>query len=1026
MKKKRILFVLFRRAVSRISWLVILLLLLSSVNTFAQNRLVKGLVQDENGIFIPGVSVVLKGTSTGVNTDVDGNYSISISGNDVLAFSFIGYVSQEIAVQGRTVIDVVLLLESKLLEEVVVVGYGTQSKRNITGAIVDVKGEIIQKSPSISVTNSFAGRLPGVVALNRSGEPGNDIAQLLIRGRSTLGSTGPLIVIDGVAEREGLNQIDPRDIESVSVLKDASAAIYGSRAANGVIIITTKRGMMGKPTVNYTFNQGINQPTRIPDYADAVTLAEFTNEQLVAQGQLPKYSAEVIEKFRNGTDPMNYPNTDWIKSTLKDFSTQSQNNLSIKGGTDAFKYYVSGSYSNQEGIFKNGITNSKSKGVRVNTDSYITENIKVSLDISTQEQNNKYPVGSANSTATSSIVESMYRNFPFLVDIYPNGLYGTGFVDNANPLAMAAGEAGYRDSKIYLNQIKTSFNINVAQVEGLGLDGFIAYDKTQNKSKTFQKPYLTYIYLAATDTYKANIAGGISSPQLTEQYNFSSILILNAKIKYDRTLGDHRINSFVAIEQTTNKSDYFSAFRKNYLAAEIDQLFAGGSAEQVTAGSASEFARRNFFGRLGYGYKGKYLVDFSLRYDGSSAFPKDKRWGLFPGVSVGWILSDEEFFKKSFGFINNLKIRGSWGKMGNDAIAAFQYLANYTFTTGALFGQPNLLVTGLSQSVEPNPNITWEVANTTNIGLDAQLWSGLFSITFDAFESRRTNILTRRNASIPVFTGLNLPLENIGTVENKGFELALTHSKRTGNFNYSIGGNIAYARNTIIDIDEPTNITEWQLQTGHSMGTGLYYITKGIYRTQEDIDASPRPAGTRIGDLQYEDTNSDGIIDSKDRVRLDKTNTPEITFGVNAALGYKNFDLNIFLQGQGNAWQYYFIPQGLFGNVLTEMVNNRPTPDNPNSKYPNLAYDESQVSALQSDFWLRNTNYIRLKNVELGYELPKNVVEKIGIKGLRFYINGFNLLTIDKLKWFDPEGATSRGANIPQNKIYNFGFNITL
>jgi len=1011
---------------SSLYWLVIVLLLLTTVNTFAQNRLVKGLVQDEKGITIPGANVVLKGTSMGVVTDVNGKYSISISGNDVLIFSFLGYTSQEIAVQGRTVIDVLMVQSVESLEEVVIVGYGTQRRATLTGAVVDVKGEIIQKSPSISVTNSFAGRLPGVVAINRSGEPGQDVATILIRGSSTLGSTSPLIVIDGVAERENLNQIDPRDIESVSVLKDASAAIYGSRAANGVIIITTKRGMMGKPTINYTFNQGINQPTRIPDYADAATLAEFTNEQLVAQGQLPKYSAEVIEKFRNGTDPINYPNTDWIKSTLKDFSTQSQNNLSISGGTDVFKYYASGSYSNQEGIFKNGITNSKTIGVRVNTDTHITKNIRVTLDLSNQEQNNKYPMGSANSTGTSSIMESMYRNFPFLVDIYPNGLYGTGFVDNANPIAMATGQAGYSDSKNNSYQIKSSFNINVAQVEGLGLDGFISYDKTQNKSKIFQKPYLTYRYLAATNTYQANQAGGISSPQLTEQYNFSSSLMLNARIKYDRTLGDHRINSFVAIEQTANKSNYFSAFRKNFLSAEIDQLFAGGAAEQVANGSASESARRNYFGRLGYGYKGKYLVDFTLRYDGSSVFPKDKRWGLFPGVSAGWILSDEEFFKKSLGFINNLKIRGSWGQMGNDRIASFQYLTAYLFTTGALFGSPSLLVSGLNQSVQPNPNITWEVANTTNIGLDAQLWSGLFSITFDAFKSRRTNILAARNASVPAFTGLRLPSENIGIVENKGFELVLTHSKRIGNFNYSIGGNLSFARNTIIDIDEPTNITEWQIQTGHSIGTGLYYITKGIYRTQNSIDASPHPAATKIGDLQYEDINSDGIINSKDMVRLDRTNTPEITFGVNTSLGYKNFDLSIFLQGSGNAWQYYFIPQGLFGNVLTEMVNNRPTPDNPNSKYPNLAYDESQVSAYQSDFWLRNTNYIRLKNIELAYELSKNVAEKIGLKGLRLYISGFNLITIDKLKWFDPEGATSRGANVPQNKIYNFGFKITL
>lgn len=1004
---------------------ILILLLAHSVAVAQTHGQISGRVTNTFGDVVPDISVTVKGTQNGTVTDTEGKYIISnVRTLATLVFTGVGFQNQEVTVNSRNEIDVTLINNVTALDQVVVVGYGTQTKKTLTGSIVAVQGEVIEKTPSIGLSNSFAGRLPGIVALNRSGEPGENIAQLLIRGKGTLGSTGPLIVIDGVAERKGLDQLNPRDIESVSVLKDASAAIYGSRAANGVILVTTKRGVSGKPSINYNFNQGVNQPTRIPEYADAATLADFTNEQLVQQGQLPKFSADDIKKFKDGSDPINFPNTNWRESALKKFSTQSQHNLSIKGGSKLFRYYTSGNFSNQEGIFKNGITNSKSIGVRVNTDSYITDNIKVSLDLSTQEQNNLYPNGSANSTSTSSILESMYRNFPYLVDVYPDGNYGTGFIDNANPLAMAAGMAGYRRNKLNLYQTKASIDIKIPKVKGLSVDGYVAYDKTQNFSKTFQKPYYTYKYQKATNTFQKNLAGGLTSPQLTERYEFASALILNAKIKYDRIFGDHRISSFVAMEQAEDKSNYFSAFRKNYLTDQIDQIFAGGGSEQVTDGKANESARKNYFGRVGYGYQGKYLLDFSLRYDGSSAFPTESRWGLFPAVSGGWVVSDENFFKNSV--VNNLKLRASWGQMGNDAITAFQYLASYSFTPGYVFGQPHVLSGGLLQGVEANPNITWEVANTTNVGLDAQFLNGDISLTFDAFKSRRSNILTIRNASIPEFTGLRLPLENIGIVDNKGFELALSYQKSKKDFNYSIGGNVSYARNTIIDIDEPMNVDSWKLQTGHPMNTSLYYITQGIYRTADQISSSPHVVGTRVGDLQYKDVNSDGKIDSRDMVRLDRTNTPEIFFGINASFEFKGFELSILAQGQANAWQYYFLPQGLFGNVLTEMVTNRPTADNPNSKYPNLSYDESQVSALQSDFWLRDASYIRLKNIELGHDLPDNLVRKLGIQKARFYINGFNLITIDKLKWFDPEGTTSRGANYPQNKIYNIGFNITL
>ncbi len=986
--------------------------------SIAQSKTISGRITS-SGEPLPGVTVLEKGTNNAAISNSSGQYTIKVAEDAVLVFSYVGFLSESISVANKSELNVALKDDVKSLGEVVVVGYGAQEKKTVTGSIVTVQGKTLEQNPAVSLSNSFAGRLPGLQALNRSGEPGNDVAQLLIRGKSTLGSTAPLIVIDGVPGREGFDQIDPRDVESISILKDASASIYGARAANGVIIITTKRGASGKPSISYSFNQGITTPTRIPDYADSESLARFQNDQLQAQGQSIRYTPEEIQKFRDGSDPLNYPNTDWAKATLKSVSTQSRHSLSVRGGTDAVKYFVSGNYANQEGIFKDGINNYKVLGGRSNIDASITRDLKISLDLSFQEQNRTFP-----GISTGDIIKSMWRNYPYLVDFYPNGLPGDGVERGDNPTVMASDKAGYRRRKTDMYQTRLSFDLNIPQVEGLGVDGFVAYDKNNQQNKEFNKPYSVYSYNNQTDTYQENPARFYSVPQLTERFEYKSSLVGHLKLKYARVFNNHKFNSFVAMELADNRSNYFSAERRNYISTAIDQLYAGGESNQVTDGSASEFTRKNFFGRINYEFQGKYLVDLNVRYDGSSAFPKDKRWGLFPGISVGWLASNENFIKNDV--VNHLKFRFSWGKMGNDAIDPFQYLSTYSFTNGYFLGDGKVLNKGLNQNVAPNPNITWEVANTTNVGLNAELWEGMLGVTVDVFKTRRSNILTARDASIPIYTGLKLPLENIGVVENKGFEIELSHRKAIGNLNYSIRPNMSFARNRVIDIDEPENVPEWQRRTGYNLNSNLYLIPLGIYRTQEAIDGSPHIPNTIINDLQYKDVNDDGKIDNLDRIRLDKSSTPEIIFGTQIALGYKNFDLGILLQGQGNAWRYYWFPQGLFGNVMQEMADNRPSAENPDSKYPNLTYDAAQVSAQTSEFWLKDASFIRLKNIEIGYVLPSEFLKRVGVTGARFYVNGFNILTLDKLKWFDPEGDADRGSFYPQNKIFNVGFNITL
>ncbi|WP_170139468.1 TonB-dependent receptor [Larkinella arboricola] len=980
-------------------------------------RRITGSVSDQKGEALPGVTVVVKGTTRGTTTNEQGQFELNLADEDaVLVFSFVGYVSQEVEINKQTQLTVTLQTDTKSLQEVVVVGYGTQARATLTGSVVTTKGEDLKQNPSVNLSNSLAGRLPGIVANTRSGLPGSG-ASILIRGQSTLGNNSPLIVIDGVWGRGGFEQINPNDVESISVLKDASAAIYGAQAANGVILITTKRGTSGKPVISYTVNQGFSQPTRLARMANSATYAEYMNELLNYQGQPDRFTADAIEKFRNGNDPLNYPNTNWQKEALKKFSVQNQQNISVRGGSEEVKYYVSGSFANQNGILKNSNIDYRNFIIRSNIDANLSKYIRVSLDFSANHKSTVYP-----SMGVSSIFQTIWRNYPFLPVYHPNGLPAPGIERGENPLLMASGDAGYDSQKDNIYQTMASFEVKMPWVEGLAVDGFVAHDRTYSPDKLFRKPWKVYDYNAQNDTYTERLGGSVSQPTLQETFETSTRTTLNLRAKYDKSWGKHSTSGFVAVEQTETIGSNFWASRRNYLSSAIDQLYAGGVAGKDNSGTAFETARRNFFGRVNYNYYDKYLIDFNFRYDGSQNFPSGKRYGFFPGVSVGWRLSEERFIKDGLHFIDNLKLRASIGKMGNDQVDAFQYLSTYAFADGFYFADP---VSQLNRGLTPNPNITWEVARTTNIGLEATFWKGLLGVELDVFNTRRNNILTARNASVPAYTGLNLPNENIGIVENKGFELQVSHANRSNKIGYRLMGNVAFAKNRIIDIDEPANQQPWQMRTGYPMGTSLYYDAIGIYRSEEEIKSSAHPTGTRVGDLRYRDINGDGAIDAKDRIRTEYTNVPQLTFGFTASANYKNFGISALLQGQGRVNQYIFLQSGLQGNTLQEMADNRYRPENHNSTYPILPTYDAEISGYRSTFWLRDASFVRLKTVELSYDVSPDLLSKIKVRNLRIYVNGSNLFTLDKLKYFDPEGTSETGGFYPQEKIYNLGLNLT-
>ena len=1026
------------RATPRIVCLL-LLFALTSFSAFAQNTFnVKGTITSETGEGLPGASVILKGTSTGTTTDVDGKYSLNVpDGSGTLVFTYIGYLNQEIAIGNRSQLDVKLAPNDKTLEEIVVVGYGTQKKATLTGSVSEVKGADIVKSPQPNLSNSLAGRFSGFVANNRGGEPGYDGSSYTVRGFATTGNNDVLIVVDGIpGQVGGLDRLDPNDIESISILKDASAAVYGSRAANGVILVTTKRGTTGKPVISYSFNQGFSSPTRLPKLADAPTYATMMNEidfyNNPSGGMNQHYSAEEIEKFRNGSDPLNYPNTDWQKETLKNFALQNQHSLAINGGTDNVKYYVSLGTIYQDGLYKNGATKYKQYNFRSNIDANVTKDFKVSLGVSGRQENRAFPISSAGNT-----FRSIYRAYPTVIAQYPNGYYSTG-VENQNPVVLGTNMGGTvsNPTSIFNGILRASYNLPF--VDGLSVDGFYSVDKSFNFSKSFSTPYTLYNYNKNTGAYAGVVTGGSAGAASIDQSQLNITNITqNLRLSYVRTIGKHNVNAFVAYEQNKRNEAKFGATRINFPTTSTPELSQGGAAatDKNNSGSSFNFTRRSYIGRLAYNFNEKYLAEVQARVDGSSVFPKGKQYGFFPSVSAGYRISEEDWFKNSINFIDDLKLRASYGTLGNDNVGQFQFYNNYSFVNQYVLGN-SVISPGIDLTKLANPNITWETSKKLDIGLNAVFLKN-FNIEVIYFNQQRSDILAARNASIPNTSGIvnpyktrdNTPLvpdENLGKVNNKGVEATLGYN-HNGKFRYNISGNITYAKSKVIFIDEAPGALDYQRQTGGPLYTNLLYNTLGIFRTQADLDAYPHVKGARTGDLILEDYNKDGKITADDQVRSKYGNVPLLTYGLTFNAGYDAFDLAVVFAGQGMVSQYVLPESGQVGNFYSSWADNRWSPSNPDGSFPRVdtrASSSINGGLYANNFWLNNSSFVRLKNVELGYTLPKAALSRLKISSLRVYASAFNLFTITGVKDYDPEGNSDSGQFYPQQRILNLGLNI--
>lgn len=988
---------------------------------------ITGTVVDDTGALLPGVNVLVQGTTRGTQTDFDGKYSIEAANGAVLVFSYIGMKNQSITIGNSNTIDVTMQEDAQGLDEVVIIGYGSRSKATLTGAVASVGGEELLKSHSANITSGLAGQVPGLVINQRNGQPGAEAMEIFVRGKATLGdSNSPLLVIDGIPTGVAdLSRLNPNDIESISVLKDASAAIYGVNASNGVILVKTKRGKKGAPVYSLTSTFSATQPTVKPNWTNSYQTAVAMNEEAAYKGAAIVYSDEDLEKLRTGSSPLTHAgqDVDWFDEVFRKWAPQQRHALSVNGGSDKIDYFFSGEYLSQDGQYRESdAVYYKRYQIRSNLDFQATKNLKVSVDLSANitDRSQEQQANQTRLRAKQARPETIFR--------YPNGLVGN-MQYGYNPVIMGSEVFGY--DRTNGSGMRGVFRYDYKMdwlTEGLSLEGFAKYNVGNSKNTNWQNTWNTYAYDESTGEYIPIPSGWTTvNPSLKKQYNDNWSSQVNTYLKYIRTFGDHSIDMFAGMEVHKGASEVLFTSRGDYLTNLIQQISAGDESTVVNSGSDLETAALNYFGRFNYGYKNKYLIDVTFRADGSYKFPKGRKWGYFPAISGAWRISEEPFFKDNISIFNYMKFRGSWGRMGLDNTNPFQYLATYSQEQGVwrktYLGEDGEPVTSFTLDGYPNSNITWEEQETFDIGIDLQTSNGLFNLTADYFKNRRSNILVPRNESVPDYYGITLPDENIGIVDSWGFDGNASFNKKVNDdFTYSVGANFTFTRNRAVFLDEAAGVLDFQKKEGHSVdvlddadGTSplsrLILVADGLYQNQDEIDNSAHLSGAQPGDIKYVDQltidsdndgvydQADGVINDQDRVRIDKSRTPEIVYGFNLNTKYKNFDLVVRLQGQARAWAMVQ-PEMLRYDVAWFEGRWQKEGDNLYPKTYAFLGDNtigSHNNDRRSTFWLKDASFLRVKTVELGYSLPQSFLEKTNIKELRIFVSGDNLFTFDKM-----------------------------
>lgn len=997
------------------------------------------IVQDSAGQPLEGASIRVNGTQRGTTTDAKG-YAVlkSIAPNSTLEISFTGYSNKIIKIGNNNMFTIRLTALSRTLEDIVIVGYGTQKRRDVTGAIASIGPKELKQSPVANLSNALAGRLPGLITVQNSGEPGADGAILKIRGDGTTGNNNPLVVVDGI-ERD-FSTLDPNEVANITILKDAaSTAIYGIRGANGVILVTSRRGTNAKPSVNFTAQNGWQSPTRLPKYADSYDALKLYREGLQNDGlNTTQYSDSILNLYRDRSHPAYqylYPNVDWLHTMLKPFSYMRQFNLNVTGGNDFAKYFVSMSYLQQNGLYNfqdqikqyNIQAVSNKYNFRSNIDLQITKSLTMELNLGAIVKDNNYPGNSAQDLFTKmKSVPSWY--FPL---VNPNGSVpgdnNTGF--SAYNMLVNSGYQRYFETNL---QSTAGFKWDMHYfVKGLSSRARLSFDNLNYRNVSRPLSGSTYKYNLSpgvlADTVTDIIANG--TYQTIQQGNGTLDYQVNANgqrrstlelyLNYDREFGKHSVHAVVVY----NQSSFF------------DQV--GGGQGNAIAGLPYKYD--GLVGRVSYNYDDRYLLELNGGYNGSENFASGHRLGFFPAVSAGWVISKEKFIadNPALSFINNLKLRGSYGLVGNDRIGGSRFLYQTTWNitaNGYTFGtnRDGNGYYGAQESQIGNPGVTWEKSRNADIGMDLSLWKDELTVTADYFRNHRTNILLTSQL-IPATLGLiNVPPVNGGIVNNHGYEVSLEHKKNFGKQGYDIRFNYSYSRSKIVYYAEPPFPgREWQARTGTEVEEQYLYTAVGLFKDAQDIAKSPDQSGfgaIQPGDIKYKDLNGDGVINSLDAGYVpDKVNIPRSTLGLSLSYHYASFDISVFFQAalsgsvlmSGNG----IFPFDRFSSVLRDVISNHWVPSNPNGNYefPRMSSQPNVNNEQNSTFWLRSGNYLRLKTFEVGYAFPGKWLKQIGFKNARVFANGINLLTWDKLKIFDPEISGGGTGTYPQQKVINAG-----
>lgn len=1036
-----------------LSFVSAICLILGSVSAFAQQKItVTGVVTDENGEPATGVTVMIEGTTTGAFTDFNGRYSITAPSNANLVFSSIGMETKTVPVDGRTSINATLGFDSTLLESTVVIGYGTQKRGSITGAVAAVGGEQMIKTKNENPQNMLTGRVAGVRVWQRTAEPGQYNTSLDIRGMGT-----PLVVIDGVPrDASDFQRLSPNDIDNVSVLKDASAAIYGVRGGNGVILVTTKRGDAGKTKVSFESNVTFQTPASLPRQMDAVNSMILTNEGLSSSmsGVSKEFSEDLIQQYRDGT----LSGTDWNSLIIQSMAPQTRQNLTMSGGNEKVQYYVGFDYFYQEGFWKSRDTKYNKYNLRSNITAEIAKGLKFNLNLSGYVEDLRNPLDDP---------ELIIRYWWKQSTIWQAYADPAQTMLNYDDLELEINSVARIDSDIsgHRNNFKKNIDLTASlnydfgtitdALKGLQVKGMFNWDYLGREAETYRKEYYQYAYNAVTDSYEQKIYAASSPSKLTRVDNHLRTWLAQAMLSYDRTFDKHRVGATLAYEEQKTYSNGFMAIGElafstpYYTALSMDN-------QTVSQADLYEYAYRSLIGRLNYSFADRYLLEGQFRYDGSSRFYKGHQWGFFPSVSAGWRISEEPWFKSgSMSFINQLKLRASYGVIGSDG-SDYEWATGYTYpamaasqvgyynTNEPLYYIDNSLVMSAAPKALANENVTWYTNKTFDVGVDFEAWKGLLGISFDFFRRERSGLLARNTSDQPTIVGATAPLENLNSDAHIGLELELSHRHRVQDFSYNIKGIFSITRNKYLHHAETTKYAnsydEWLNNRYNNRYQGIIfgYEVVGQYQDWEDIWSYDMNKANNVlpGDFKYLDWNGDGTIDSLDIHPYAYSTMPLMNFSLSFDGSWKSLDFSILFQGSALGSVAYGEPQlgiwGQHGGGMLEQFQDRWHPAE--TDYSNV-FDQSltwipgtysyagRSAYSNSDFNTQKIAYLRLKSIELGYTFPKIK----GTQGLcfRIYANAYNPLTITSVKYIDPEHpADSYGRLYPLNKSYTLGLNV--